>query len=307
MIQDDLEAIFTDSEMRREIRAAEGELCQLEKLVSVPPKPVSQPGDLELENKFRSLRIELAPHKKLPPELLAQIFFFCSPPTEVVLPPKSAHPLLTLTRICRAWRELALRIPEFWASISVTFTEEHNDVEHLTELSAQWLSRAGIEYPLSITAKCARNYGAATCENPGLFAPFASLIISHAHHLRHFHLEFPIAALFPLFELPHGAFPCLETIMLRPLVPLEDPNDSCWPIWPSTSVTFTSAPLVREISFCPIPCSPSQNWRIIARTVPLTAYFLPPEKMISTCFRSRFRPSCCPGRNSVSLGSQSLP
>ncbi|KAF7348109.1 F-box domain-containing protein [Mycena sanguinolenta] len=254
-VQNDLQAISRESEMRSEFCEAEGELCQLDDLLAALPDTsgelVSEREDVE--SKISSPRIEFAPHNKLPPELLAEIFLLYSPPTVVALPPRPDDPLLTLTQICRAWRELALRIPEFWASISVTFTEEHNNVEHLTELSAQWLSRVGNGYRLSITAECARTYGAATCEDPSLVAPFVSMVVSHAHQLRYLHLAFPMAALLPLFELAQGAFPGIETLWLRPLIPLEDPNNSCWLIWPSSSLAFASAPLVREISFCPIP------------------------------------------------------
>ncbi|KAJ6453101.1 hypothetical protein C8R45DRAFT_1193145 [Mycena sanguinolenta] len=233
-------------EMRRELEG--------EPLISVLPAADSSVSQLEdLKNKLSSLRIELVPHKKLPPELLAQIFLFCSRPTEVVLPPKSNHPLLTLTRICRAWRELALHIPELWASISVTFTEEQSDVERIIDLSSQWLSRAGNEYPLSITAECTEKYAATACENPGFLAPFVSMAISHAYHLQYLHLAFPMAALFPLFELPHGAFPYLETIWLQPLLRLEElaATEPAWWHWPTTPTAFSSAPLVREISYTP--------------------------------------------------------
>ncbi|KAF7348110.1 F-box domain-containing protein [Mycena sanguinolenta] len=234
----------------QESREAEGELRQ-RVLRSDLPSVVSHRSDLETT--FCSLRIESAAHAKLPPELLAQIFLFCSPPTEVVLPPKSDHPLLTLTQICRTWRELALDVPELWATISVTFAEEQTDVERITDVTFQWLSRARDGYSLSITAECTGKYAATTCENPSLVAPFVSMVISHAHRLRHFELGFPMTALLPLFALPHDTFSSLETMWLRPLLRLEDlaVTEPAWWHWPSTSTAFTSAPLLREIAFAP--------------------------------------------------------
>ncbi|KAF7348125.1 F-box domain-containing protein [Mycena sanguinolenta] len=239
----------------------EAELCPLGHGLSDLPNPVLKHGDLE--SNVCSLRIEsLAPHKRLPPELLAEIFILCSPTTVVALPPKSDHPLLTLTRVCRAWRELALHIPELWASISVTFTEERKKVEQMTDLAFQWLSRAGNEYPLSITSVCAGTYAATTCGNPALVESFVSMVISHAHHLRHFDLGFPMAALLPLFELPLGTFPRLETMGLRPPLrskDLDTTQTARWH-WPSTSTTaFASAPLVREVKFCPQIISELEN------------------------------------------------
>ncbi|KAJ6585676.1 hypothetical protein B0H19DRAFT_1059876 [Mycena capillaripes] len=209
-----------------------------------------------LERKISSLQIEPSPHKKLPPELMAEIFLFSSIPT-VALPPKTDEPLLILTQICRTWRELALHVPELWASISVSFTEEHDNVERVTQISREWLSRAGNTYPLSITAECTGAYATTACENPELVAAFMSMVVSRVHHLQHFELAFPIAALLPLFELPRGAFLCLETMSLRPLLLLRDmaapeTGFTGWH-WPSTAVAFESAPLVREVTFSPLP------------------------------------------------------
>ncbi|KAJ7615668.1 hypothetical protein DFH06DRAFT_1239754 [Mycena polygramma] len=210
----------------------------------------------DLERKMSSLRIHSAPHDKLPPEIMAEVFLFCST-TPVVLPPKADEPLLALTQICRTWRELALNVPELWASISVTFTEEQSDVERMADFSQQWLARAGKTYPLSITAECTGTYANTACEDPDVVATFVPMVISHAHRLRHFDLAFPIAALLPIFELPHGAFPCLETMNLRPLLLFDDMTApetgyAAWH-WPATCAAFDSAPRMRQVTFNPLP------------------------------------------------------
>ncbi|KAF7364558.1 F-box domain-containing protein [Mycena venus] len=249
-------AISEGSEMRNELSEVDSD--------HVEDFPVDLPGPSgeltaeheDIERKISSLSIGLAPHKKLPPELLAEIFIFCGTPT-VALPPKD-ETVLTLTQICRTWRELALHVPELWASISVSFSEKQNDVERIADISLQWLSRTGEGYPVRITAECTGAYATTASENPDLVASFVStVVIPHAHHLQHLDLAFPIAALLPLFELPSGAFPCLETMSLRPLLLLADlatpeTGHSGWH-WPATTITFDSAPLVREISFSPTP------------------------------------------------------
>ncbi|KAJ6585660.1 hypothetical protein B0H19DRAFT_425826 [Mycena capillaripes] len=228
-----------------------------------------------LERSLSSLQIEPS-HKKLPAELLAEIFLCCSTPT-VVLPPRTDEPLLILTQICQTWRELALHVPELWASISVLFTEEHDNVERTTQISQEWLSRAGDTYPLSITAECTGVYATTACENPDLVAAFVPTVVaSHAHHLRHFNLAFPIAALLPLFELPHGAFPCLETMSLRPLLLLHDmaapeTGFAGWH-WPSTAIALGSAPLMREVAFDPLPLFKIVELENIVENVTDTAF-----------------------------------
>ncbi|KAJ6585678.1 hypothetical protein B0H19DRAFT_425989 [Mycena capillaripes] len=230
-----------------------------------------------LERSLSSLQIEPS-HKKLPAELLAEIFLCCSTPT-VVLPPRTDEPLLILTQICRTWRELALHVSELWASISVSFTEEQSDVKRITHISREWLSRAGNTYPLSITAECTGVYATTACENPDLVAAFVLMVASHAHHLQHSKLIFPIAALLPLFELPHGAFPRLETISLRPLLLFGDmavpeTGFTGWH-WPSTAIAFESAPLVREVAFDPLPLFKLADLENIAENVMDTAFATP--------------------------------
>ncbi|KAJ7185355.1 hypothetical protein C8R46DRAFT_1060228, partial [Mycena filopes] len=202
------------------------------------------------------LDAELAPHTtKLPPELLAEIFVLCTPET-VSLPPSTDDPLLALTQICHSWRDLALVTPELWANVSVVLAE--HKIDWVTKLSAQWLSRTGEVYPLSVTAKCSAGYATTVCDNPELVAPFVRMIISHASRLRFIDLEFPSATLLPLFALPSDAFSRLEKATLRPLLRMDDmavpePGSSLGWHWPSTAVALDSAPRIQEVTFSPKP------------------------------------------------------
>ncbi|KAJ6530934.1 hypothetical protein DFH09DRAFT_1183717 [Mycena vulgaris] len=250
--------IPTETEQRIQLLKAETEVDCLNTLLFELPFPsdelISRHEDLERE--IYSLRVGLAPYKKLPPELLAEIFLFCST-LPAFLPPTPNEPLLALAHVCSAWRQLALQVSELWANISVLLTEEGNDVPRITDIAEQWISRSGTSYPLSITVECTGSYATLVCEKPELVSGFVPLIISHAHRVRHFDLAFPIAALLPLFNLPRGAFPCLETMSLRPLLLLSDmatpeTGHAAWH-WPSTAVSFDSAPLVREVIYNPIP------------------------------------------------------
>ncbi|KAJ7160313.1 hypothetical protein C8R46DRAFT_1354026 [Mycena filopes] len=205
-----------------------------------------------LERKVSDLQLD----SKLPPELLVKIFLLCT--LEIVaLPPSADEPLLILTRICRRWRELALLTPELWANISVVFVQEgQHKMDWVTTVSSQWLSRAGPEYPLCVTAKCAAAYATTLCDNPELVAPFVSMVISHARHLRSIALELPFAVLSPLFALPSDTFPRLEKMSLEPMLRAEDmflPGEGSLPQWhwPSTAVVLNSAPRIQEVKFGP--------------------------------------------------------
>ncbi|KAJ7174142.1 hypothetical protein C8R43DRAFT_636411 [Mycena crocata] len=246
------------SELMNSLLDAEAKLERLEALLSDIPDPYGERAAQceDLAAQIQSLRIAIAPHTKLPPELLAEIFLFCSA-APVSLPPTPYEPLLVITQVSRTWRELALQVPELWASITVSFTREDTDIQRITSIAEEWIARSGPAYPLSITAECNGAYAVTACENPEPVSAFIPMVITHAHRLQHIDLAFPIAALLPLFGLPAGAFSFLETLALRPLLLLGDmatpeTGHAGWH-WPSTAVTFDSAPLVREVTYSPVP------------------------------------------------------
>ncbi|KAJ7160372.1 hypothetical protein C8R46DRAFT_1194716 [Mycena filopes] len=204
-----------------------------------------------LERKLSDLQLD----SKLAPELLARIFLFCTQET-VTLPPSADEPLLILTRICRRWRQLALLTSELWANISVVFSEEQqHKMDWVTSVSSQWLSRAK-GYPVCVTATCTAAYATTLCQNPEHVAPFVSMVIAHAHHLRSVALELPFAAMLPLFPLPGNAFPQLEKMSLRPILRMVDlrlpevGSFSEWH-WPSTAIVLDLAPRIEEVKFGP--------------------------------------------------------
>ncbi|KAJ3514751.1 hypothetical protein NLJ89_g2195 [Agrocybe chaxingu] len=78
---------------------------------------------------------------KLPAELWAEIFFFCLPADDFILPHPSDAPLL-LCQICRAWRDIALNTPHLWASLSIRRPTRKTCIK-------SWMDRSG-EVPLSL-------------------------------------------------------------------------------------------------------------------------------------------------------------
>ncbi|KAJ7704961.1 hypothetical protein B0H17DRAFT_1038888 [Mycena rosella] len=82
-----------------------------------------------------------------------------------------------------------------------------------------------------------------------------ALVLSHAPHLKHLNLTFPSATLRPLFILPAGSFPRLETLWLQSQllgIDLEPPDSGyCGWHWPGATAAFKSAPCLREVIFNP--------------------------------------------------------
>ncbi|KAJ7133391.1 hypothetical protein C8R44DRAFT_772327 [Mycena epipterygia] len=226
---------------------AETELRNLAAVFYNTPDPYGQ-----LLHRRKGLeRIVSPPYKKLPRELLCEIFFFFLPAT---LPPNADAPLLILLQVCRAWKYLVCQSPELWASISVSF-DEGVDVQRITTMADHWLARAGATYPLSVTASCTGAYATTVHDSPDLVSGFMNLVLSHAHRLRHVDLNFPIAALLPLFRLPSGSFLALETLCLQPPLSLTDmvPPETGYAQWhwPADSEALQAAPSIREIVYQP--------------------------------------------------------
>jgi hypothetical protein len=244
---------------RIELLDAEIELGRLEAVSLNTPDPYSQLSSRreELEIIISACRVALAPHKKLPAELLAEIFLTCSAfPDPSILPPKSTGIPLVLTHVSRTWRELALQLSELWANISIIFDAEGLDVQRVAEMVDGWLSRASEDYPLNITAECTGPFANALHESPNLLSGFMAVVFSNAHRMRHLDLAFPSPTLRSLFEMPSGTFLRLETLHLRPRlrdVDFTPPETGyCGWHWPDSSVAFDSAPVLREVVFSPI-------------------------------------------------------
>lgn len=98
----------------------------------------------------------------LPTEIAREIFLCCSIHTrrfdsdDALEPgfasygfcvPSIRHSPLNISHVCRWWRDLALSIPELWASLALVSAFEDPDV--VTELCSTWLSRSGV-LPLSL-------------------------------------------------------------------------------------------------------------------------------------------------------------
>ena len=94
-------------------------------------------------------KIALAPHKRLPPDVLRSIFHFCAE-ARIQFPlaskPRSIDKdlrLLHITHVCSAWRQLALETPVLWSDISIYLSDADCEQHDKTLSSArQWFDRA---------------------------------------------------------------------------------------------------------------------------------------------------------------------
>lgn len=102
------------------------------------------PGPRLLETNESSLS---SPIRRLPSELLSEIFLHCCPPHIYSYGYGRKTPQIILSQVCNSWRNVAICTPTLWASIAVT--GPLNCPPNTVELTKTWLSRSQ-GCPLSI-------------------------------------------------------------------------------------------------------------------------------------------------------------
>lgn len=95
-------------------------------------------------------RSAVAPVRRLPVELLVEVFILCLPDGKYIIPRPTSAPLL-LTQVCSSWRDIALSVPALWSSIQIDMDSTLSP-RHVTTLAsrvAAWLARSA-QHHLSI-------------------------------------------------------------------------------------------------------------------------------------------------------------
>ncbi|KAK7470102.1 hypothetical protein VKT23_001543 [Stygiomarasmius scandens] len=99
---------------------------------------------------------KLLPFRRLPAEILSEIFVHCLPKDRNPMRSLSEAPLL-LGRICRSWREVSLTTPHLWSSIHVDLPRTAIPIDQLCRMIdarrcgvESWLDKSG-SLPLSFS------------------------------------------------------------------------------------------------------------------------------------------------------------
>ncbi|KIM41316.1 hypothetical protein M413DRAFT_146373 [Hebeloma cylindrosporum] len=173
-----------------------------------------------LETKRQSIQkiindhnVILSPVRRLPPDVLHEIFFHCLPTNHNPVMTSSESPLL-LTRICSSWRGIALSSPRIWSKLYIPFPGDPNvsqvygTITDETILSKRcqrfasvlrlrcdavrsWLSRAGT-CPLSLTVTYPSTYsGVQNLELDELIREMFDILLSFADRWRDVDLSMP--------------------------------------------------------------------------------------------------------------------
>ncbi|KAF7336755.1 F-box domain-containing protein [Mycena venus] len=129
-------------------------------------------------------RVVLAPHKRLPPELLQEIFMCCAalekPNLSWFMDPACHLDIRrAICQVCSRWRRITLGTHELWATMQASFGRIPTRV--LLNVLKIWLSRSG-KHPISLDITCDRAnlYHHRLASYPGL----ASLVIQNLPRFR---------------------------------------------------------------------------------------------------------------------------
>ena len=157
----------------------------------------------DLVNAVNRYNVALAPHKRLPPEVLRSIMIFAaSEPTRLSV---SNQGVYAMSHVYSAWRQLVLNTPELWSKISL---DDSKGMDNKIRIAREWLSRAQ-NHPISFTIDGA-NYN--VVENLIKHYPCRALYLSCSYWDAGREQEPPLA------NVSLGA---LETLHLRGLAPPE--------------------------------------------------------------------------------------
>ncbi|KAF8626791.1 hypothetical protein AX17_006450 [Amanita inopinata Kibby_2008] len=151
----------------------------------------------------------LAPHKRLPADVLQQIFIQCANAYGRVTIPLNYNtvrpPQLVISHVCSSWRKLALNTGALWDNIKL---DRHRKFEKQLDVYIAWLRRAGL-LPVSLRLSVPRHTYNPNFSLSALFqGPYRSMRIA----LLDLSIEFDRIP--ELFALPDDALPYVQEIRM---------------------------------------------------------------------------------------------
>ncbi|KAF7973011.1 hypothetical protein HWV62_16394 [Athelia sp. TMB] len=159
----------------------------------------------------------LAPIRRVPPEILAEVFVHFLPAAWRDDSADARRSRMLPSHVCKRWRELSLSLSHFWADISVMV--DSKNIDKKLECAKLWLARSG-SCPLSVFLSCL---------DPDCGAQWQSLLdIVLPHSTRWVHAS--------LFSVIPGTLATLKDNL-----PMLESVVVAFPAWPSNA-PFESAP-----------------------------------------------------------------
>ncbi|KAF9462331.1 hypothetical protein BDZ94DRAFT_1166130, partial [Collybia nuda] len=172
----------------------------------------------QLHNDIVRHRNLIAPLRRIPEELLQEIFFRCLPVDHNAVMSCFEAPLL-FGRVCSQWRRVSLSTPRLWSSIHIVLPGDIspgdpsvaiNQIPSIHGAVKEWLDRSG-GLPLSISLFQVPYVYASQARMDELM----SSLIQFSSRWKNVALILPSFLTSPLFSLSHKALPLLETFFFH--------------------------------------------------------------------------------------------
>ncbi|KAJ4482439.1 hypothetical protein J3R30DRAFT_2174084 [Lentinula aciculospora] len=243
---------------------------------------------IQARTDFLEHKALLSAARKLPMEIMSEIFLQCLPAvdTSSVIWRPEPHPNqapLLLTQICRSWRNIAIATPRLWSTLIINASNGSSSHAEITKL---WLTRSrNVSLTLTLLVRSAdRFHGGRRTTSYEEFVPIAAIevltmFIPHFPRVRALALLFALPVIRAVSELrPVEDDVCNQLERLHLTTSFENtPLEITW-----TRSLVHSAPNLRHLYFdssmVPLPIVRGQEWCLRLRTINLdAAYGIPPE------------------------------
>jgi hypothetical protein len=212
-----------------------------------------------LSRESRDLRIVVSPIRRLPWEIVAEIFAHAVyNEAGSFARVNSLEPPLLLAQICSAWRTVALSTTALWSSLSLTVVENirPETAANLLSLVQIWNLRSGTR-PLCISFSVVPRARSFSCYRAGdgleTAIPGITRLVEHlvaqSARWRRVRLQVPIALLPALLPPNLKSFPLLENLYLRLSRTHQAHVGMDW----TPVVDFPPAPALRTLSLAWLP------------------------------------------------------
>lgn len=186
------------------------------------------------ESRMTRFRVALSPQKRVPPEILSEIFLLCLSGAPVSLFPQLHSAPWVFGRVCSRWRAVSLNEPRLWSCLGVdNYRAAHQ--RHIPTLAKEIFSRGRQS---SITLACkARHYGDAIVD----------LVTSYSPRIQDLSLTLNIGSFVTLFTRPPGGWDRLESVAFEfyrePVARIEDQLEQ------HAITVLEAAPNLRKVAF----------------------------------------------------------
>ncbi|KAF7332778.1 hypothetical protein MKEN_00161500 [Mycena kentingensis (nom. inval.)] len=198
------------------------EIAQIEAYIVAPTKELalidSEIAELKaklalLEQKREPIASELSdynallsPLRRMPVDLLREIFVACLPQGHNCAMKAAQAPLL-LGRVSSSWREVSRSTPALWNRLHIACSRHRANVAGIAAAAHEWLARSGA-MPLSLSLSI-------DTELPGMVSTALQSILPYAQRWEHILLRLPGTALDAFARLDLGATPILRTVEME--------------------------------------------------------------------------------------------